>query len=663
MATRILTEEDKQDLEQMLGQPVTEAVSGALRILTEEDKRELEEKIAQAGAGPEITLESIRFTPTKSRQSAAAGAGKAYSDVTVEAIPDRFQDVSDSMVAPNTLCIGGVAYDSGGGKVYGENPYEKTATDETVGDQAELIRQIKAALTGKAAGGDGSGIPVVSDVLDFPNDAVYFETTDDAFSASVRFETDQTIAGGARVRLNISRGRFGRATKADVTDGVSFTSREGLMLLGEHVCPEAGDTEAVRIAVDAISQLHCWEMYLPGGVRETETDSQRISGYDPASINMWDTVDYADSYEIVGGAITLVDPRSMTVSHDSDNTVLLGKYIYASYTGRFHYIPDTASIKDESPTYGTSKYVTVSPAILLEYSGSDTPAGFVVSADRSALPDNEEVDGYRYLYQGTLSQTEKDAVIQALTVTENGTYTPPDGVDGYAPVTVNVPQGVQLPAIAEDVLGTASDLAKGKQLIGADGEVITGSVTRYTNDDSYTFTGTEVGQGLNNKVGIWRTTDKAEMMDAGTSYGLYAEGSNFGDAEPGDVRAGKTFTSKEGLKIPGTLEAGGGTLVAKSGTADSAVIDTGLAQIAAIMLKAATQTATGIYTASYLADHNILQYSGASVYSGVKSMFTLTAPEPGGMVSINGGVLTWKGTGSTGLISGISYDWYALGYE
>ena len=116
--------------------------------------------------------------------------------------------------------------------------------------------------------------------------------------------------------------------------------------------------------------------------------------------------------------------------------------------------------------------------------------------------------------------------------------------------------GVELPDIAEEDLGTASDLAEGKQLIGADGEVITGSVTRYTNDDTYTFIGTEVGQGLNNKVGIWRTTDKAEMMDAGTSYGLYAEGSNFGDAGPGDVRAGKTFTSKEGLKITGTLEVG-----------------------------------------------------------------------------------------------------------
>lgn len=32
-----------------------------------------------------------------------------------------------------------------------------------------------------------------------------------------------------------------------------------------------------------------------------------------------------------------------------------------------------------------------------------------------------------------------DPVIEALNVTENGTYTAPDGVDGYSPVTVNVP--------------------------------------------------------------------------------------------------------------------------------------------------------------------------------------------------------------------------------
>lgn len=32
-----------------------------------------------------------------------------------------------------------------------------------------------------------------------------------------------------------------------------------------------------------------------------------------------------------------------------------------------------------------------------------------------------------------------DPVIKSLAITENGTYTAPDGVDGYSPVVVNVP--------------------------------------------------------------------------------------------------------------------------------------------------------------------------------------------------------------------------------
>lgn len=48
-----------------------------------------------------------------------------------------------------------------------------------------------------------------------------------------------------------------------------------------------------------------------------------------------------------------------------------------------------------------------------------------------------------------------DPVIQALSVTENGTYTAPSGVDGYSPVTVNVSGGGggSLPSVISKIDG------------------------------------------------------------------------------------------------------------------------------------------------------------------------------------------------------------------
>ena len=47
--------------------------------------------------------------------------------------------------------------------------------------------------------------------------------------------------------------------------------------------------------------------------------------------------------------------------------------------------------------------------------------------------------------------------ITALNVTENGTYTAPTGVDGYSPVTVNVPTGgAELPSEALTISGNCS---------------------------------------------------------------------------------------------------------------------------------------------------------------------------------------------------------------
>ena len=49
-----------------------------------------------------------------------------------------------------------------------------------------------------------------------------------------------------------------------------------------------------------------------------------------------------------------------------------------------------------------------------------------------------------------------EPVIEALSVTSNGTYTAPDGVDGYSPVTVNVPQDGGPPESAFVISGDCS---------------------------------------------------------------------------------------------------------------------------------------------------------------------------------------------------------------
>jgi hypothetical protein len=46
------------------------------------------------------------------------------------------------------------------------------------------------------------------------------------------------------------------------------------------------------------------------------------------------------------------------------------------------------------------------------------------------------------------------AIIEELTITNNGTYTAPDGVDGYNPIKVNVPQEGGPPASAFVLTGT-----------------------------------------------------------------------------------------------------------------------------------------------------------------------------------------------------------------
>ena len=131
----------------------------------------------------------------------------------------------------------------------------------------------------------------------------------------------------------------------------------------------------------------------------------------------------------------------------------------------------------------------------------------------------------------------------------------------YNPVT----SGKKLPELTSP--GVAADLARGKELIGEDGEVVTGKLIDFGTDhvekitDTYPLQDTldgvpnikfQVGHSngdLNANPGeVWRYPYTIEMC---------SELANFGNATAADVAAGKTFTSAAGVNVTGTGQAAG----------------------------------------------------------------------------------------------------------
>lgn len=129
--------------------------------------------------------------------------------------------------------------------------------------------------------------------------------------------------------------------------------------------------------------------------------------------------------------------------------------------------------------------------------------------------------------------------------------------------------GVQLPELTNP--GTAGDLANGKQLIGADGSVVTGNVWNPGNlvfDEEPTTieyrvadTGQKFFDTQSPEIGL-----KA-ILNANARVTGYIPAETFGNAKPENVSQGVTFTSENGLKIEGTAVMGGGGATVKTATA------------------------------------------------------------------------------------------------
>lgn len=159
-----------------------------------------------------------------------------------------------------------------------------------------------------------------------------------------------------------------------------------------------------------------------------------------------------------------------------------------------------------------------------------------------------------------------------------------DAFAAYPGKTRAIKTGAQLPALANP--GAASDLASGKQLIGPDGSVVTGTLEPGIDTSDATATASDIvngktayvaGRKVTGNVAAYGADDGLyvsgdEMAVAGdsaifkrlftenclfrpkSSIRLYYPLSDFGSATAADVAAGKTFTSAAGVMVAGTAK-------------------------------------------------------------------------------------------------------------
>ena len=172
----------------------------------------------------------------------------------------------------------------------------------------------------------------------------------------------------------------------------------------------ASNVEAAReklgvITNDEIANLYVWKKYNgdPDTVGETDVTNAHIC-YRTTSYGSFSSIQYADSYTFEGGAITLVNPISITNPTTSSLDSTKGKYVRpSSLAGSFQYIlriPSNATFSQKSASLGQNLVVDsatrISPMELLSY---------VASKSKDTYPnDGEDTDGYWYVYHKQLGE-------------------------------------------------------------------------------------------------------------------------------------------------------------------------------------------------------------------------------------------------------------------
>lgn len=400
--------------------------------------------------------------------------------------------------------------------------------------------------------------------------------------------------------------------------------KEGVRIfdvLGTLAASSGGTVEIGEgIEVESLSEAHYWTKsgMVGGTINETYQSGDVMLGVSS------DTVQYADEVVLEGNSLVLVNPKSYTLATDDDaaEEILVGKYVRTS-ASRVLRIPSEARIIYRAPTQYTPGNMTVSNVYELSVTpGTEEQFSIVVSGDRNAYPDNGEKDGFTYVYQGVVSESDLPEVEQAtptISVDANGlitasatqeagqvaagtksatkqlatqaaqTITPSTedktiasgkyltgtqtikgdsnlkaenikkgvsifGVDG----SHECEEGVTLPELSNP--GTASDMALGKELIDQNGNVVTGTLAEVTvvlglakQPDSVVYSGES--KEIQILSGMYSPTDF--IARSSIKFRSRVPATEFGNATADQVSKKATFTSANGLLVPGELPDGG----------------------------------------------------------------------------------------------------------